>query len=964
MVKTGFNWNRECPRFLADVSGHGRCDIVGFGIDGVWVARSDGSGGFLQAELACDGFARNKGSWHVDKHVRLVAQVKGRQPLAATDASTLTAGRAASGAAPGRTGHPPGAPIASRLGDSIVDRPVPGDLVGFGDDGVWVALNSGDGTFGAVQLAVSNFGVNQSWLVDRDVRLLTDLNAKGRDSIVGFGEEGVWITLNDGHGSFNANLQFVPVFGFTQGWHLPDHPRFTADLNGTGSADLIGFGEDAVWVAFNDGQGGFAPPAQSVLSDMCYSRGWRTEHPRFAARLTQNRGADLIGFGPDDVWIARNNADNSFGVGQLARPANVNNLCYKQGWRVGRHPRFVADLAGKGHADLLGFGDDDVWIARNDGNGNFGPAQPGNLNNLCYNQGWRVDLHPRFLADVTGDGRPDIVGFGADGVWVALNKGDGTFWPAQFVLNDFGLESLPRIDYVFVLIMENRSFDHMLGMSGVTGTDAETGEPTPLEGLTGQESNPLSVDPPSPTTFSVGPGAPDRMPLDPGHDFFDVLEELAGPRAVDAWKLNPGLYPPLGTRDDGSAIRIDNSGFVQRYVEKGGTDPDLIMRCFGPGELPVLQQLANEFVVCDHWFSSLPGATWPNRFFAHAASSGGLDDNPSQGDIAAWGGLMAGPLRAGFGFQHGTIYDALSRAGYRYNIYSGDGWPVVAALKGVQTTDYVYSMIDDMLQDEVGQFVYVHIEPDYDIFSHFAGDHSQHPVGSVGRGEAFIKYVYEQIRNSPFWESSLLIITWDEHGGFFDHVPPPPTRPPGDSPDDPSHNKHGFLFDRLGVRVPAIVISPWIPKNLIDHRVYDHASIPATIERITGIDPLTDRDRFANSVTTLLTLMAPRSDTPTTLVSSSQSLRLAQPVSAGPSHPADSINEGEVAAFLSSAVAQDLKVSAPEERAAVLHRIRDIKTHADAWAYMREVEQKITARRGSLANMPAGNAPRVGPMNP
>jgi phospholipase C len=434
------------------------------------------------------------------------------------------------------------------------------------------------------------------------------------------------------------------------------------------------------------------------------------------------------------------------------------------------------------------------------------------------------------------------------------------------------------------------------------------------------------------------------MPLDPGHDFFDVLIELAGPEAVDAWNQNPGQYPPIGKRSDSSDIRIDNSGFVRRYVEKGGADPGLIMKCFGPGELPVLQQLANEFVVCDHWYSSLPGSTWPNRFFADAGSSGGLDDNPGGTDIAVWAGLHAG----GFGFQHGTIYDALDRAGHNYGIFAGEA-SVTTAIKGVGIPDYYWNMMDDLVTAENGRFWYVHIEPDYDALSHFKGGHSQHPLGSVGKGEAFIKYVYEQIRNSPFWERSLLILTWDEHGGFYDHVSPPPAVPPGDSPDDPSHNKHGFRFDRLGVRVPAIVISPWIPKNLIDHRVYDHASIPATIERITGIDPLTNRDRYANSVTTLLTLIAPRQDTPTTLVDSLQTFRVSQPFATGPARPGASINEGEVAAFLSTAVAQDLKLSTPDEHAAIFRRVREIKTHADAWAYMKKVEQKLAARRPASA---------------
>src|SRR5207245_6630087 len=112
-------------------------------------------------------------------------------------------------------------------------------------------------------------------------------------------------------------------------------------------------------------------------------------------------------------------------------------------------------------------------------------------------------------------------------------------------------------------------------------------------------------------------------------------------------------------------------------------------------------------------------------------------------------------------------------------------------------------------------------------------------------GEALIKMTYEAIRNSPIWKKSLLIITWDEHGGFFDHGSPPPAPAPGDTAPGSEHNQYGFTFERYGPRVPAVVISPLIPKNLIDHRLYDHASVPATLESLFGLTALTARDAKA-----------------------------------------------------------------------------------------------------------------------
>ena len=120
------------------------------------------------------------------------------------------------------------------------------------------------------------------------------------------------------------------------------------------------------------------------------------------------------------------------------------------------------------------------------------------------------------------------------------------------------------------------------------------------------------------------------------------------------------------------------------------------------------------------------------------------------------------------------------------------------------------------------------------------------------------KKVYETIRNSPHWNESLLLVTYDEHGGFYDHVAPPTTTSPGDRIMDNDNNHHNFDFTQLGIRVPAIAISPLIPRGMIDHAVYDHSSLLATVESVFGINPLTNRDKQANSLNHLLSLAAPR----------------------------------------------------------------------------------------------------------
>ena len=229
----------------------------------------------------------------------------------------------------------------------------------------------------------------------------------------------------------------------------------------------------------------------------------------------------------------------------------------------------------------------------------------------------------------------------------------------------------------------------------------------------------------------------------------------------------------------------------------------------------------------------------------------------------------AGDASAGISFENGTIFDALRRAKVPFRIYAGDQFPQVGLLSGIS----LYSDVDDFanfagdVNDPTYDAAYTFIEPRYDTISQNLGlpfvNNSQHPANSVELGEALIKTVYETIRNSPHWNQSMLIITWDEHGGFFDHVTPPPAKriPTGTPPQDIEGRSFGFMFDQYGPRVPAVVISPWCPQNMIDHRQFEHSSIPATIEQLFGLKPLTIRDTEALGVQTLASLSAPRNVT-------------------------------------------------------------------------------------------------------
>lgn len=484
-----------------------------------------------------------------------------------------------------------------------------------------------------------------------------------------------------------------------------------------------------------------------------------------------------------------------------------------------------------------------------------------------------------------------------------------------------------RIKHVFVLMLENRSFDHMLGFARLEGIDAVTGQPTSTEGLdpardwnTGPDGKPVPVSFPANWI----------MPHDPGHEFPDVREQLCG---VD------GIYP-----------HITNSGFVTNYAKIDPAHPGEIMSCYTPEQLPVLTALAREFAVCDHWFSPMPGPTWPNRFFIHAASSAGLDHSPTTANVAS------SILVNGYKFENGTIYDRLDDEGICWAIYKGDAFPQSLAISGMtlrlaEGCLHDFQDFNEHVRNPNYTTSYAFIEPDYHVAADFVGGNSQHPKDDVTRGEALLKQVYETIRNSPHWESSLLIVTYDEHGGFYDHVPPPRTVAPGDATTDPENNRYGFDFTQLGPRVPAIIISPLIPRGTIDHSVYDHTSVLATLEHIFGLLPLTERDKQANTLNHLLSLATPRTDAPLTLPAPAQSGM------AGEHEPEEHLVEKQLAAhpvkaaappdpvvqgFLHVAHLRDRQTSpSPEKELRTARYLEATNTRAEAKRYLTEVRQRV-----------------------
>lgn len=310
------------------------------------------------------------------------------------------------------------------------------DVVGFGDAAVIVSLAIPEGGFEPPRHFINDFAYNQGFRIERHVRTLADVDGDGRADVVAFGDTGVWLALSGSTRFYPPT--FLADFGYDQGWRVDLHVRTLADVNGDGRADVVGFGRDGVWVAHSLGNR-FAAP-QFVLADFGYNQGWRVDqHVRTLADVNDDGLADIVGFGTYGVFVSL-----STGTG-FSKPAwFTTEFGANTGWRVSMHPRMLADVNQDGRADIVAFGSDGVRVALS-GSVRFYPSELV-LPDMGYNHGWRVDEHPRFVRDVSGDGRPDLVGFGAAGVYVATSLGGAKFgnmnlWALRYSRADYRLRN-------------------------------------------------------------------------------------------------------------------------------------------------------------------------------------------------------------------------------------------------------------------------------------------------------------------------------------------------------------------------------------------------------------------------------------------------------------------------------------------------------------------------------------------
>jgi len=382
-------------------------------------------------------------------------------------------------------------------------------------------------------------------------------------------------------------------------------------------------------------------------------------------------------------------------------------------------------------------------------------------------------------------------------------------------------DRMPGITRILVLMLENRSFDHLLG--NLPNVDGLQNAPKSL---------PRSLTDPSLGNVSINSLGLDTCVDDPFHTFDPTTE-----------KINNN----------------NMDGFVAVEVA-AGKDESNVVSMFTPDTAPIINQLAEEFAVFDSWFSSVPTCTDPNRQFAMSGTSGGTVTN------------FDGKL-----LLQQTYFDYLNQRNVTAGGYYQDDFWTFGYFEDLQKEENaaLIKPLDDFWDDVKNDKLpsYTWLQPRMTVNKE-TGDVPtwQHPDASISEGERLLKKVYESLRASERWNETLLVLTYDEYGGYFDHVPPPSCPPPDDKTDG------DFAFNRLGVRIPTVAISPRIKKGVVVHDAlegekptptsqFESTSMMATFNKLFGLDnepPLSKRMEWANSFASLMDNEF-RTDTPETL---------------------------------------------------------------------------------------------------
>ena len=354
---------------------------------------------------------------------------------------------------------------------------------------------------------------------------------------------------------------------------------------------------------------------------------------------------------------------------------------------------------------------------------------------------------------------------------------------------------LDKIDHVVVVMLENRSFDHMLGYLSLSGRRPE------IDGLRPGLANQYQG-----CTYPVHHLDVTTLGMDPDHSSGAIDEQVAGGH------MSGFVASAAATL----AGRADDRG-----------DPGCVMGHYDRADVPVYDHLAEEFAVCDRWFSSVPGSTLPNRLYALCGvAAGSRDDRPLHVPPLYHQPSFVRHLDARniswrwYSFDPGTLRlaDAHYLLGHhqRFGYFSKTGLPWKTAFD-ISCNPKIPSFLEDAAAGTLRSVSW--IDPAFTNFNPLGFPvNDDHPMADINDGQDLVLAVYDALASSPKWDRSLLVIVYDEHGGFYDHVPPPQA-----ADDEPE------MFGRYGVRVPAIIVSPWLEPHTVSHTLFDHTSIIKTI---------------------------------------------------------------------------------------------------------------------------------------
>lgn len=475
-------------------------------------------------------------------------------------------------------------------------------------------------------------------------------------------------------------------------------------------------------------------------------------------------------------------------------------------------------------------------------------------------------------------------------------------------------DRLKKFDHVVVLMLENRSFDNMLGYLYNDG---------PFEGVASRNlSNPIPAGADQFDTRKVVPvgitEVMDHPNPDPGEEFPHVNTQLFNTVLPETNRLLAALQmaapynlPPSAAASGAVSPTMD--GFVTDYINNFqatyGRRPlydeyKVIMGCFAPESVPVLSTLARQFAVFDHWFCSVPSQTFCNRSFFHAASSTNLVINAPYSDWVK-------------GNDAETVFDRMNASKVSWNVYydKEDVFPVTAAIHFPRLKSYVPTNFHNM--DQFYEDVAAGNLPSYSFIEPrmFYDHNDQHPPAvlqghvlnsSVLAGEQLINNIYDAIRTSNSargsnFQNTVLIITYDEHGGCYDHVPPPPAVPPDASS---GAGQMDFRFDRLGVRVPTVIVSAWTEPGTIVSAPVHHNSVLKTMSMKWNLGSLTARDATAPDFLEALNRKSPRGSAEWPSITARPWTN--PPNAANSDHPLNGLQRGVLGLILQVVKEQDL----------------------------------------------------------